>query len=280
MTRKTKLAGVAAALFAVPFAPLWADAPKSTPPSPPVPTSQTSSAAPEPGEIRVVYPSSATSNEPIVFEPRDVVPPRSESRDAPFGSDVETPIGQVRAVLATLDELRRTQAALDAKLDALAAAPAPSLDVAVLTGPLETLATRLDAQIAALETSVQTALADSETRRAEALETALNAAIPTTLATDLQTLDGKLDAVLETASVPQIAAPPGWNLVRLLTLATCAVVLGSLAVRAALALWNAGIARREQEFAARLAAYNAEQNAAPSPAVSTSRKSKSSPTNA
>lgn len=258
MTRKTKLASVAAALFAVPFAPLWADAPKSTPSSTTVPTAQTSSVAPESGEIRVVYPSSATSNEPIVFEPRDVVPPRSESRDAPFGSDVETPIGQVRAVLATLGELR-------AKLDALAAAPAPSLDPAVLTGPLETLATRLDAQIAALETSVQTALADSETRRAEALETALSAAIPTTLATDLQTLDGKLDAVLDAASAPsepQIAAPPGWNLVRFLALATCAVVLGSVVVRAALALWRAGVERREQEFAARLAAYNAEQNAA------------------
>ncbi|MBQ7815689.1 MAG: hypothetical protein IJX36_04365 [Thermoguttaceae bacterium] len=268
MTRKTKLAGVAAALFAVPFAPLWADAPKSPPSSPPVPTSQTSATAPEPGEIRVVYPSSATSNEPIVFEPRDVVPPRSESRDAPFGSDVETPIGQVRAVLATLNELRRTQAALDVKLDALASAPAPSLDPAVLTGPLETLSQRLDAQIAALETSVQTAFAQT-------LETALSDALPPTLATDLQTLDGKLDAILEaesTPSEPQIAAPPGWNLVRFLTLATCVVVLGSVAVRGAFALWRAGVKRREQEFAARLAAYNAEQNAA----ASTSRKSKSS----
>ena len=258
MTRKTKLAGVAAALFAVPFAPLWADAPKSTT----APTSQTSSAAPEPGEIRVVYPASATSTEPIVFEPRDLVPPRSESRDAPFGSDVETPIGQVRAVLATLDELRRTQAALDAKLDALAAAPAPTLDPAALTAPLETLATRLDAQIAALETSVQAALADAETRRAETLESALSAAIPTTLATDLQTLDGKLDAVLETASVPQIAAPPGWSLVRLLTLATCAVVLGNLAVRGAFALWRAGVARREEAFAARLAEFEAARSRA------------------
>lgn len=262
MTRKTKLAGVAAALFAVPFAPLWADAPKSTPPSTTAPTSQTSSAAPKPGEIRVVYPASATSTEPIVFEPRDLVPPRSESRDAPFGSDVETPIGQVRAVLATLDELRRTQAALDAKLAALAAAPAPSLDPAALAAPLETLATRLDAQIAALETSVQTALADAETRRAETLESALSAAIPTTLATDLQTLDGKLDAVLETASVPQIAAPPGWSLVRLLTLATCAVVLGNLAVRGAFALWRAGVARREEAFAARLAEFEAARGRA------------------
>ena len=188
--KQTKLAGVAAALFAVPFAPLWADAPKSPPSSPPAPTSQTSAAAPEPGEIRVVYPASATSTEPILFEPRDVVPPRSESRDAPFGSDVETPIGQVRAVLATLDELRRTQAALDAKLDALAAAPAPSLDPAALAAPLETLATRLDTQIAALETSVQTAFAQT-------LETALSDALPSTLATALQTLDGKLDAILE-----------------------------------------------------------------------------------
>ena len=181
--KQTKLAGVAAALFAVPFAPLWADAPNLTPTSTTAPTSQTSAAAPEPGEIRVVYPASATSTEPILFEPRDVVPPRSESRDAPFGSDVETPIGQVRAVLATLDELRRTQAALDAKLDALAAAPAPSLDPAALTAPLETFATRLDAQIAALETSVQTAFAQT-------LETALSDALPPTLATDLQTLDG------------------------------------------------------------------------------------------
>lgn len=262
MTRKTKLAGVAAALFAVPFAPLWADAPN---PAASAPTSQTSSTAPASGEIRVVYPASATSTEPIVFEPRDLVPPRSESRDAPFGSDVETPIGQVRAVLATLDELRRTQAALDAKLDALAAAPAPSLDPSALTGPLNALTQRLDAQIAALETSVQTALADAETRRAETFETALSAAIPPTLATDLQTLDGKLDAVLDAAtapSLPQIAAPPGWNLVRFLTLATCAVVLGSVAARAALALWRAGVKRREQEFAARLAAYNAEQNGA------------------
>ena len=257
MTRKTKLAGVAAALFAVPFAPLWADAPKPT-----SPTSQTSAVAPEPGEIRVVYPASATSTEPIVFEPRDVVPPRSESRDAPFGSDVETPIGQVRAVLATLDELRRTQAALDAKLDALAAAPAPSLDPAALTGPLNALSQRLDAQIAALETSVQTALSD---------------ALPPTLATDLQALDGKLDAILEaesTPSEPQIAAPPGWNLVRFLTLATCVVVLGSVAVRGAFALWNAGVARREEAFAARLAAYEAERNAATPPAASTSRKPK------
>lgn len=263
MTRKTKLAGVAAALFAVPFAPLWADAPNPTPSSPTAPTSQTSAAAPEPGEIRVVYPASATSTEPILFEPRDVVPPRSESRDAPFGSDVETPIGQVRAVLATLDELR-------AKLDALAAAPAPSLDPAVLTGPLETLSQRLDAQIAALETSVQTAFAQT-------LETALSDALPPTLATDLQTLDGKLDAILEAESAPsepQIAAPPGWNLVRFLTLATCVVVLGSVAVRAALALWNAGVARREEAFAARLAAYEAERNAATQPAASTSRKPK------
>ena len=257
MTRKTKLAGVAAALFAVPFAPLWADAPKPT-----SPTSQTSAVAPEPGEIRVVYPASATSTEPILFEPRDVVPPRSESRDAPFGSDVETPIGQVRAVLATLDELRRTQAALDAKLDALAAAPAPSLDPAALTGPLNALSQRLDAQIAALETSVQTALSD---------------ALPPTLATDLQALDGKLDAILEAESAPsepQIAAPPGWNLVRFLTLATCVVVLGSVAVRGAFALWNAGVARREEAFAARLAAYEAERNAATPPAASTSRKPK------
>ena len=257
MTRKTKLASVAAALFAVPFAPLWADAPKPT-----SPTSQTSAVAPEPGEIRVVYPASATSTEPILFEPRDVVPPRSESRDAPFGSDVETPIGQVRAVLATLDELRRTQAALDAKLDALAAAPAPSLDPAALTGPLNALSQRLDAQIAALETSVQTALSD---------------ALPPTLATDLQALDGKLDAILEaesTPSEPQIAAPPGWNLVRFLTLATCVVVLGSVAVRGAFALWNAGVARREEAFAARLAAYEAERNAATPPAASTSRKPK------
>ena len=239
MTRKTKLAGVAAALFAVPFAPLWADAPNLTPTSTTAPTSQTSAAAPEPGEIRVVYPASATSTEPILFEPRDLVPPRSESRDAPFGSDVETPIGQVRAVLATLDELRRTQAALDAKLDALAAAPAPSLDPAVLTGPLET--------------SVQTAFAQT-------LETALSDALPPTLATDLQTLDGKLDAVLEAESATN-ATPPGWNLFRFLTLATCGVVLGSVAVRAAFALWNAGVARREQEFAARLAAHKAEQNA-------------------
>lgn len=262
MTSRTKLAGVAAALFAVPFAPLWADAPN---PASSAPTSQTSSTAPAPDEIRVVYPASATSTEPIVFEPRDLVPPRSESRDAPFGSDVETPIGQVRAVLATLDELR-------AKLDALAAAPAPTLDPSALTGPLNALSQRLDAQIAALETSVQTALADAETRRAETLEAALSAAIPTTLATDLQTLDGKLDAVLDAASAPpepQIAAPPGWNLVRFLTLATCAVVLGSVVVRAALALWRAAVERREQEFAARLAAFNAEQNAA------TPRKSKS-----
>lgn len=253
--KQTKLAGVAAALFAVPFAPLWADAPKPT-----SPTSQTSAVAPEPGEIRVVYPASATSTEPILFEPRDVVPPRSESRDAPFGSDVETPIGQVRAVLATLDELRRTQAALDAKLDALAAAPAPSLDPAALTGPLNALSQRLDAQIAALETSVQTALSD---------------ALPPTLATDLQTLDGKLDAILEAESAPsepQIAAPPGWNLVRFLTLATCVVVLGSVAVRGAFALWNAGVARREEAFAARLAAYEAERNAATPSAASTSRK--------
>lgn len=270
MTRKTKLASVAAALFAVPFAPLWADAPKSTPSSPPAPTSRMSATAPEPGEIRVVYPASATSTEPIVFEPRDVVPPRSESRDAPFGSDVETPIGQVRAVLATLDELRRTQAALDAKLDALAAAPAPSLDPAALAAPLETLATRLDSQITALETSVQTAFAQT-------LETALSDALPPTLATDLQTLDGKLDAILEaesTPSEPQIAAPPGWNLVRFLTLATCVVVLGSVAVRGAFALWNAGVARREEAFAARLAAYEAERNAATPPAASTSRKPK------
>lgn len=254
MTRKTKLASVAAALFAVPFAPLWADAPKS-----PSPASQTSATAPEPGEIRVVYPASATSTEPIVFEPRDVVPPRSESRDAPFGSDVETPIGQVRAVLATLDELRRTQAALDAKLDP-----------AALAAPLETLATRLDSQIAALETSVQTAFAQT-------LETALSDALPPTLATDLQTLDGKLDAILEaesTPSEPQIAAPPGWNLVRFLTLATCVVVLGSVVVRGAFALWNAGVARREEAFAARLAAYEAERNAATPPAASTSRKPK------
>ncbi len=265
MTRKTKLAGVAAALFAVPFAPLWADAPKPT-----SPTSQTSAVAPEPGEIRVVYPASATSTEPILFEPRDVVPPRSESRDAPFGSDVETPIGQVRAVLATLDELRRTQAALDAKLDALAAAPAPSLDPAALTGPLNALSQRLDAQVAALETSVQTAFAQT-------LETALSDALPPTLATDLQTLDGKLDAILEAESAPsepQIAAPPGWNLVRFLTLATCVVVLGSVAVRGAFALWNAGVARREEAFAARLAAYEAERNAATPPAASTSRKPK------
>ena len=237
MTRKTRLATLAAALFAVPFAPLWADAPPPTPSSS-APTSQSSSTAPTPGEIRVVYPASATSNEPIVFEPRDVVPPRSESRDAPFGSDVETPIGQVRAVLATLDELR-------AKLDALAAAPAPTLDPTALTAPLEGLATRLDA---------------------------LNAAIPSTLAADLQTLDGKLDAVLDAATAPpepQIAAPPGWNFVRFLTLATCAVVLGSAVVRAALALWRAGVERREQAFAARLAAYNAEQNGAAPP-----RKSK------
>lgn len=262
MTSKTKLAGVAAALFAVPFAPLWADAPKPTT----APASQTSSTAPAPDEIRVVYPASATSNEPIVYEPRAVVPPRSESRDAPFGSDVETPIGQVRAVLATLDELR-------AKLDALAAAPSPSLDPAVLTDPLNALSQRLDAQIAALETSVQTALDDAETRRAETLEAALSAAIPATLATDLQTLDGKLDAILEaesTPSEPQIAAPPGWNLVRFLTLATCVVVLGSVAVRGAVALWNAGVARREEAFAARLAAYEAERNAA------SARKSKSS----
>lgn len=250
MTRKTKLAGVAAALFAVPFAPLWADAPKS----PTAPTAQTSAAAPEPGEIRVVYPASATSTEPILFEPRDVVPPRSESRAAPFGSDVETPIGQVRAVLATLDELRRTQAALDAKLDALAAAPAPSLDPAVLTGPLETLATRLDAQIAALETSVQTAFAQT-------LETALSDALPPTLATDLQTLDGKLDAILEAESATN-ATPPGWNLFRFLTLATCGVVLGSAAVRSALALWNAGVARREEAFAARLAEFEAARERA------------------
>lgn len=275
MTSQTKLAGVAAALFAVPFAPLWADAPNPAPPSTTAPTSQTSAVAPTPsplapGEIRVVYPASATSTEPILFEPRDVVPPRTESRDAPFGSDVETPIGQVRAVLATLDELR-------AKLDALAAAPAPTLDPSALTAPLSALSQRLDAQIAALETSVQTALADAETRRAETLETALSAAIPPTLATDLQTLDGKLDAILDAASTPsepQIAAPPGWNLARFLTLATCAVVLGSVAVRAALALWRAGVERREQEFAARLAAYNAEQNAATPPAASTSRKPK------
>lgn len=275
MTRKTKLAGVAAALFAVPFASLWADAPNPTPTSTTAPTSQSSAAAPTPsplapGEIRVVYPASATSTEPILFEPRDLVPPRTESRDAPFGSDVETPIGQVRAVLATLDELR-------AKLDALAAAPAPTLDPSALTGPLNALSQRLDTQIAALETSVKTALADAETRRDETLEAALNAAIPATLATDLQTLDGKLDAILDAASTPsepRIAAPPGWNLVRFLTLATCVVVLLGSAVRGAFALWNAGVARREEAFAARLAAYEAERNAATPPAASTSRKPK------
>lgn len=106
MTRKTKLATLAAALFA---APLFAEEPKAAAPP----------ARPEPAEVRLVYPASATSKEPIVCDPRDAARPKTESRETPFGQDVETPIGQVRAVLETLEELRRTQRVLVEKLDAL-----------------------------------------------------------------------------------------------------------------------------------------------------------------
>lgn len=243
MIKKTRLATLATTLFgaAAFVAPLFAEAP------------QTSATQPAPDEIRVVYPASATSTEPIVFEPRDVVPPRSESRDSPFGSDVETPIGQVRAVLATLDEVRRSQAELAAQLAALP--QTARFDPAVLTGPLETLKTRLDAQFAALET----ALAERDATNAATLSAL--AALPTTLATDFEALGTRFDALSETLASqplpPEPQAPHGWTFVLALTTATCLVVLGRVACSGVAAAWRFASARREEAFAARLAEFEA-----------------------
>ncbi len=232
MTRRTKLAGVAAALFA---APLFAE------------ESKTPSKA-DPAEVRLVYPASATSTEPIVYEPRSVVPPRTESRDAPFGADVETPIGQVRAVLATLDELRRSQTALEAKLNALADAPS-GFDPAKLEAISQVVAARLDA--------LETTLAERDETSAE------------TLAADFATLGARLDALSETIATrplpPEPTVPRGWSLVVWLTAATCLVVLGRVAFGIASALWKSAKRLREEEFAARLAeleARRAEESAA------------------
>lgn len=227
MTRKTKLATLAAALFA---APLFAEEPKAAAPP----------ARPEPAEVRLVYPASATSKEPIVCDPRDAARPKTESRETPFGQDVETPIGQVRAVLETLEELRRTQRVLIEKLDALSAAPAPALDPGFLAEPLERLGSRLDGRVAEAETS----LAERFGQETDAL-------------------NARLDAILEAAqAVPPPSTPPGWTLVRVLALAACCAVLGSLVARGALALWRAAVERREALWAERLAAYESAQNAA------------------
>ena len=67
----------------------------------------------------VVYPASATSKIPTVIGARGLTaPPVPEE----FERDVDTPIGQVRAVLGALDELRRLRRADSDALDELRAA--------------------------------------------------------------------------------------------------------------------------------------------------------------
>lgn len=234
MTRKTKLATLAAALFA---APLFAEEPKAAAPP----------ARPEPADVRLVYPASATSKEAIVCDPLDAARPKTESRETPFGQDVETPIGQVRAVLETLEELRRTQRVLSEKLDAIAAAPA--LDPDFLTEPLERLGSRFDGRVAEAETSLVARFGQ-----------------------EVGSLNARLDAILAaTPAAPPQATPPGWTLVRILALTACCAVLGNLVARGAIALWRAAVERREKLWAERLAAYESAQNAA---------KTQKKPTNA